>query len=162
MDVASKYLPADAKDGVGGDWFDVIPLSGARVGLVIGDVVGHGISAAATMGRLRTAVQTLADMDLPPDELLAHLDDLVIRLGDEERDDETADQGSMSVIGATCLYAIYDPVTQRCELARAGHPRRSSSLPTEPSASSNCPPAHRSASVDCPSRRPRSNSPRTA
>ncbi|MFC9247251.1 SpoIIE family protein phosphatase [Streptomyces sp. NPDC057136] len=122
VDVASMYLPADAKDGVGGDWFDVIPLSGARVGLVIGDVVGHGISAAATMGRLRTAVQTLAVMNLPPDELLAHLDDLVIRLGEEEPDDATADQNHMSVIGATCLYAIYDPVTQRCELARAGHP----------------------------------------
>lgn len=85
LDVASSYLPADAKDGVGGDWFDVIPLSGARVGLVIGDVVGHGIGAAATMGRLRTAVQTLADMDLPPDELLARLDDLVLRLSEEER-----------------------------------------------------------------------------
>ncbi|MFG2628120.1 SpoIIE family protein phosphatase [Streptomyces sp. NPDC048473] len=119
LDVASAYLPADAKDGVGGDWFDVIPLSGARVALVVGDVVGHGISAAATMGRLRTAVHTLADMDLPPDELLAHLDDLVLRLSDEEPEGQAS---GATVLGATCLYAIYDPVTQLCTMARAGHP----------------------------------------
>ncbi|WP_327277955.1 SpoIIE family protein phosphatase [Streptomyces sp. NBC_01224] len=119
LDVASAYLPADAKDGVGGDWFDVIPLSGARVALVVGDVVGHGISAAATMGRLRTAVHTLADMDLPPDELLAHLDDLVLRLSDEEPEGESS---GTTVLGATCLYAVYDPVTQLCTMARAGHP----------------------------------------
>ncbi|MFJ9032763.1 SpoIIE family protein phosphatase [Streptomyces sp. NPDC102274] len=122
VDVASVYLPAGAGDGVGGDWFDVIPLSGARVGLVVGDVVGHGISAAATMGRLRTAVQTLADMDVPPDELLAHLDDLVLRLSDEEPPDGAADPFRTTVVGATCLYAVYDPVTRRCTLARAGHP----------------------------------------
>ncbi|MFF2331809.1 MULTISPECIES: SpoIIE family protein phosphatase [unclassified Streptomyces] len=119
LDVASSYLPADAKDGVGGDWFDVIPLSSARVALVVGDVVGHGISAAATMGRLRTAVHTLADMDLPPDELLAHLDDLVLRLSDEEPEGEAS---GTTVLGATCLYAVYDPVTQLCTMARAGHP----------------------------------------
>ncbi|WP_055490629.1 SpoIIE family protein phosphatase [Streptomyces sp. TP-A0356] len=122
LDVASSYLPADPTGGVGGDWFDVIPLSGARVGLVVGDVVGHGITAAATMGRLRTAVQTLADMDLPPDELLAHLDDLVLRLSEEEDDTETARETSTTVLGATCLYAVYDPVTRRCTMARAGHP----------------------------------------
>ncbi|MCX4735829.1 SpoIIE family protein phosphatase [Streptomyces sp. NBC_01363] len=120
LDVASSYLPADAKDGVGGDWFDVIPLSGARVALVVGDVVGHGIGAAATMGRLRTAVHTLADMDLPPDELLAHLDDLVLRLSDAEPEGEEG--GGTPVLGATCLYAVYDPVTQQCTMARAGHP----------------------------------------
>ncbi|MGW3086874.1 SpoIIE family protein phosphatase [Streptomyces sp. NPDC001108] len=120
LDVASAYLPADAKDGVGGDWFDVIPLSGARVALVVGDVVGHGIGAAATMGRLRTAVHTLADMDLPPDELLAHLDDLVLRLSDEEPGGDG--HGGPPVLGATCLYAVYDPVTQSCTMARAGHP----------------------------------------
>ncbi|MEV7031831.1 SpoIIE family protein phosphatase [Streptomyces sp. NPDC093272] len=122
LEVASSYLPADATDGVGGDWFDVIPLSGARVGLVVGDVVGHGLAAAASMGRLRTAVQTLADMELPPDELLAHLDDLVLRLGEEESGG-TGSQGSTATfVGATCLYAIYDPVTRRCSMARAGHP----------------------------------------
>ncbi|MFC8513853.1 SpoIIE family protein phosphatase [Streptomyces sp. NPDC057257] len=122
LEVASAYLPADPTDGVGGDWFDVIPLSGARVGLVVGDVVGHGITAAAAMGRLRTAVQTLADMELPPDELLAHLDDLVLRLSAEKTDEEAADRGASAFLGATCLYAVYDPVTGRCTMARAGHP----------------------------------------
>ncbi|MFH9825757.1 SpoIIE family protein phosphatase [Streptomyces bobili] len=122
LEVASSYLPADPTDGVGGDWFDVIPLSGARVGLVVGDVVGHGITAAATMGRLRTAVQTLADMEMPPDELLAHLDDLVLRLSAERGDDEAARTTAATFLGATCLYAVYDPVTRRCSIARAGHP----------------------------------------
>ncbi|MFD9318387.1 SpoIIE family protein phosphatase [Streptomyces sp. NPDC060053] len=122
LELASSYVPADATDGVGGDWFDVIPLSGARVGLVVGDVVGHGIAAAATMGRLRTAVQTLADMEMPPDELLAHLDDLVLRLSVERTDDPAAHQSATAFLGATCLYAVYDPVTRRCAMARAGHP----------------------------------------
>nr|WP_066947668.1 SpoIIE family protein phosphatase [Streptomyces lushanensis] len=119
VEVASHYLPADSRHGAGGDWFDVIPLSGARVALVVGDVVGHGINAAATMGRLRTAVHTLADMDLPPDELLAHLDDLAIRLIEEDADDKGT---ATAVLGATCLYAVYDPVLRRCTMARAGHP----------------------------------------
>ncbi|MFF1570516.1 SpoIIE family protein phosphatase [Streptomyces sp. NPDC058293] len=122
LEVASSYLPADPTDGVGGDWFDVIPLSGARAALVVGDVVGHGITAAAAMGRIRTAVQTLADMELPPDELLAHLDDLVLRLSEEKTDDEEANRSSTAFLGATCLYAVYDPVTRRCTMARAGHP----------------------------------------
>ncbi len=120
MEVAWHYLPADESAGVGGDWFDVIPLSGARVALVVGDVVGHGLHAAATMGRLRTAVHTLAGLDLPPDELLARLDDLVIRLTDEE--DTAAATAGPAVLGATCLYAVYDPVSRICSLARAGHP----------------------------------------
>ncbi|WP_431948364.1 SpoIIE family protein phosphatase [Actinacidiphila sp. bgisy167] len=119
LEIAYRYLPTDIQDGVGGDWFDVIPLSGARVALVVGDVVGHGLTAAATMGRLRTAVHTLADMDLPPDELLAHLDDLVIRLAEEESPDESV---ATAVTGATCLYTVYDPVTRRLTMARAGHP----------------------------------------
>ncbi|MBW8699096.1 Phosphoserine phosphatase RsbU [Streptomyces sp. MBT84] len=119
VEVASRYLPADMDDGVGGDWFDVIPLSGARVAMVVGDVVGHGINAAATMGRLRTAVHTLAGMELPPDELLAHLDDMVQRLTEE---DTGPDGPGVAVMGATCLYAIYDPVSQQCTMARAGHP----------------------------------------
>jgi serine phosphatase RsbU (regulator of sigma subunit)/anti-sigma regulatory factor (Ser/Thr protein kinase) len=128
VEVASRYLPADASAGVGGDWFDVIPLSGARVALVVGDVVGHGLHASATMGRLRAAVGTLADSDLPPDELLTHLDDVVIRLRTEDesgQNDEiatTAGEGALGEIGATCLYAVYDPVSRRCTLARAGHP----------------------------------------
>ncbi|MET8243794.1 SpoIIE family protein phosphatase [Streptomyces sp. NPDC005202] len=119
VEVASRYVPADADHGVGGDWFDVIELSGVRVALVVGDVVGHGINAAATMGRLRTAVRTLADLDLPPDELLAHLDDTVRRLNDEDAD---VSDPVPAVVGATCLYAVYDPVTRRCTMARAGHP----------------------------------------
>ncbi|MEU9111753.1 SpoIIE family protein phosphatase [Streptomyces sp. NPDC048483] len=119
VEIAHRYLPADVAAGVGGDWFDVIPLSGLRVALVVGDVVGHGIHAAATMGRLRTAVHTLANLDLPPDEVLSHLDDLVDRLAAEQ---EATDERAPQVVGATCLYAVYDPVTRRCALARAGHP----------------------------------------
>ncbi|MFJ4466595.1 SpoIIE family protein phosphatase [Streptomyces sp. NPDC089424] len=116
VQACSRYLPA-ARAGVGGDWFDVIPLSGMRVAMVVGDVVGHGVQASATMGRLRTAVRTLADIDLAPDELLTHLDDLVLRLSDEAGTD-----GSPGEVGATCVYAVYDPVSRRCTLARAGHP----------------------------------------
>ncbi|MFE8948687.1 SpoIIE family protein phosphatase [Streptomyces sp. NPDC007856] len=122
VEVASRYVPADMDHGVGGDWFDVIELSGARVALVVGDVVGHGINAAATMGRLRTAVRTLADLDLPPDELLAHLDDTVRRLNDENEVDDDIPDHVPAVVGATCMYAVYDPVTRRCTMARAGHP----------------------------------------
>lgn len=120
VEVASRYLPASAHVDVGGDWFDVIRLSGARVALVVGDVVGHGIHASATMGRLRTAVRTLADVDLPPDELLTRLDDLVSRLSADADADDSDD--TESDVGATCLYAVYDPVSRRCSLARAGHP----------------------------------------
>jgi serine phosphatase RsbU (regulator of sigma subunit)/anti-sigma regulatory factor (Ser/Thr protein kinase) len=123
VQVASRYLPAGSQAGVGGDWFDVIPLSGARVALVVGDVVGHGVHASATMGRLRTAVRTLADVDLSPDELLTHLDDLVIRLHLEEGPKPADEPGRPAgEIGATCLYAVYDPVSRRCTFARAGHP----------------------------------------
>jgi PAS domain S-box-containing protein len=120
VETAFRYLPADSRAGVGGDWFDVIPLSGARVALVVGDVVGHGIHASAAMGRLRTAVRTLADVDVAPDELLTQLDDLVLRL-DREDDAEQAPD-SVGVVGATCLYAVYDPVSRRCSMVRAGHP----------------------------------------
>ncbi|WP_326765271.1 SpoIIE family protein phosphatase [Streptomyces sp. NBC_01591] len=149
------YLPADTATGVGGDWFDVIPLSSARVALVAGDVVGHGLGATATMGRLRTAVRTLADLDLEPDELMVHLDDLVSQLRDEPsepeeptgpdgpdgpggpgrpdgldrpsrftRPDEGGAHGDQRAdpIGATCLYAVYDPVSRRCAMVSAGHP----------------------------------------
>ncbi|MEU6706956.1 SpoIIE family protein phosphatase [Streptomyces wuyuanensis] len=119
--VAHRYLPAGGSAGVGGDWFDVIPLSGARVALVVGDVVGHGINAAATMGRLRTAVHTLADLDLEPDEVLSHLDDLVTRLAGEQEHGDAGSPGEQ-VVGATCLYAVYDPVSRICSVARAGHP----------------------------------------
>ncbi|MFF0462600.1 SpoIIE family protein phosphatase [Streptomyces mexicanus] len=115
IDAGHRYLPAHS--GVSGDWFDVIPLPGGRVALVVGDVVGHGLHAAATMGRLRTAVHNFSTLDLPPDELLSHLDDLVGRIDQEEAGTEAA----AAVVGATCLYAIYDPTTRRCAMARAGH-----------------------------------------
>ncbi len=116
LEVAHRYLPAQA--GVGGDWFDVIPLPGARVALVVGDVVGQGLHAAATMGRLRTAIHNFSTLDLPPDELLGHLDELVNRIDQ----DEAASGERAELAGATCLYAIYDPVSRRCTLATAGHP----------------------------------------
>ncbi|MGR6970459.1 SpoIIE family protein phosphatase [Streptomyces cynarae] len=116
VEIAYRYLPTGTRAGVGGDWLDVIPLSGTRVALVVGDVVGHGVHASATMGRLRTAVRTLADVDLAPDELLTHLDDLVMHL-------PGAGEATTGELGATCLYAIYDPVSRRCALASAGHPQ---------------------------------------
>ncbi|MGP3634793.1 SpoIIE family protein phosphatase [Streptomyces sp. 24-1644] len=123
LDVAYRYLPAQA--GVGGDWFDVIPLSGARVALVVGDVVGQGLHAAATMGRLRTTVHNFSTLDLPPDELLGHLDELVARM-DQDGTDDGSDVG---IAGATCLYAIYDGVSGKCCMARAGHPGPALVLP---------------------------------
>ncbi|MFI1065260.1 SpoIIE family protein phosphatase [Streptomyces spororaveus] len=145
VDVAYRYLPAKA--GVGGDWFDVIPLPGGRVALVVGDVVGHGVHAAATMGRLRTAVHNFSTLDLPPDELLGHLDELINRIdqnltgtvaaggngGGEAAADGIAPDAmagaipdgtaeAATVTGATCLYAVYDPVSGRCLMASAGHP----------------------------------------
>ncbi|MEU7555557.1 SpoIIE family protein phosphatase [Streptomyces sp. NPDC044571] len=124
VELAYRYLPADSRAGVGGDWFDVIALSGTRVGLVVGDVVGHGLGAAATMGRLRTSVRVLARMDLAPDEVLARLDDLVTQGADEraaariEGEEVPEDEA----LGVTCLYAAYDPVAGTCTMARAGHP----------------------------------------
>jgi serine phosphatase RsbU (regulator of sigma subunit)/anti-sigma regulatory factor (Ser/Thr protein kinase) len=115
VEVAHRYLPAESD--VGGDWYDVIPLSGTRIGLFVGDVVGHGMLSAATMGRLRTAARSFAELDFPPDEVLTHLDNLVVRLDREE----SGAQGA-GIIGATCLYAIYDPTSQQCTMARAAHP----------------------------------------
>ncbi|MEV7421929.1 SpoIIE family protein phosphatase [Streptomyces sp. NPDC091212] len=120
VEFASRYLPAGSRAGVGGDWFDVIPLSGNRVALVVGDVVGHGIHASAAMGRLRTAVRTLADVDLPPDELLTHLDDLVSHLAEDD-DAAVSAAEATGEFGATCLYAVYDPVSRSCAMASAGH-----------------------------------------
>ncbi|MEU0677072.1 SpoIIE family protein phosphatase [Streptomyces sp. NPDC006172] len=115
VDVAHRYLPAESD--VGGDWYDIVPLSGTRVGLFVGDVVGHGMLSAATMGQLRTAARSFAELDFPPDDVLTHLDNLVRRL---DREDLTS--GDSGIIGATCLYAIYDPTSRQCTMARAGHP----------------------------------------
>lgn len=105
--VCFRYRPAGQVAQVGGDWFDAIPLPGCRLGIVVGDVMGHGLTSAAIMGQLRTAVRTLAAQDLRPDRLLRQLDSLAQRLGD----------GYL----ATCLYAVYDPVERRCQVANAGH-----------------------------------------
>ncbi len=107
VEIAQRYLPGSRSAQVGGDWFDALPMPGSRVALVVGDVMGHGIASAAMMGQLRTAVRTLTALDLPPDEVLRHLDDLAQRLGERYL--------------ATCVYAVYDPVARRCSLASAGH-----------------------------------------
>ncbi|WP_432081625.1 SpoIIE family protein phosphatase [Streptomyces sp. WAC 04229] len=123
VDLAYRYLPTDDVTGVGGDWFDVIPLSGTRVGLVVGDVVGHGLQAAATMGRLRTTVRAFAQMDMDPVELLSRLDDLVAQSAEEQWGGMGVPDSTHADVttGATCLYAVYDPVSRRCVMARAGH-----------------------------------------
>ncbi|MGW3714445.1 SpoIIE family protein phosphatase [Streptomyces albogriseolus] len=128
VEVAACYRPADELTGLGGDWFDLIPLSGARVALVVGEVPGHGIDAAAAMGRLRTAVRTLAAIDLPPEEVLAHLDDLAFRSARDDGDGDGEDDGSAgggaqgNSVGSGCLYVVYDPADGRCTMAAAGHP----------------------------------------
>lgn len=106
-EICYRYVPANETEHVGGDWFDAIQLSGSRVAFVVGDVMGHGLSSAAIMGQLRTAVRTLAVQDLPPAQLLRQLDDLAQRLGEDYL--------------ATCLYVVYDPVARHCEVASAGH-----------------------------------------
>ncbi|MFI8182139.1 SpoIIE family protein phosphatase [Actinacidiphila glaucinigra] len=107
-ELAARYLPTEQGADVGGDWYDVIPLSAGRVAFVIGDVMGHGLSEAVTMGRLRTAVHTLAGLELPPDEIMGHLNDIVGGLGADSY--------------ATCLYVLYDSTTGTCSVTRAGHP----------------------------------------
>ncbi|MFD1833064.1 SpoIIE family protein phosphatase [Streptomyces desertarenae] len=106
--LASRYLPAAETARVGGDWYDAIPLPGGRVALVVGDVMGHSMTSAAIMGQLRTTAQTLAGLDLPPQEVLHHLDEQAQRLGSDRM--------------ATCMYAVYDPVAHRIVVANAGHP----------------------------------------
>ncbi|MFI6951644.1 SpoIIE family protein phosphatase [Streptomyces sp. NPDC050422] len=106
--LASRYLPAAQTARVGGDWYDAIPLPGSRVALVVGDVMGHSMTSAAIMGQIRTTAQTLAGLDLPPQEVLHHLDEQAQRLGSDRM--------------ATCLYVVYDPVAHRVTIANAGHP----------------------------------------
>ncbi|MFH8387193.1 SpoIIE family protein phosphatase [Kitasatospora sp. NPDC018058] len=118
LDVASCHLPTSAG---GGGWYDVIPLSGARTAVAVGQVAGHGMHVAATMGRLRSVTHSLAALDLTPEEVLAHLDDLMVHLAEEARqaadDRPSVEQPTM----ATCVYAVYDPIAQCLTLARAGH-----------------------------------------
>jgi serine phosphatase RsbU (regulator of sigma subunit) len=106
LEVASRYQPAQATSEVGGDWYDAIPLADDRTALVVGDVMGNGIDAAATMGRLRTATCAYADLDLDPGDVLQHLDKI------------TCDLEHYIV---TCIYAVYDPHSGQCRIANAGH-----------------------------------------
>jgi PAS domain S-box-containing protein len=107
LDIAYRYQPASQAAEVGGDWFDVIALDGGQVALVVGDVAGHGIHAAALMGELRTTTAALAHLSCPPGQIMAQLSGMVAADGDEA--------------GATCLYAVYDPASRRCRLTSAGH-----------------------------------------
>ncbi|MFG2862033.1 SpoIIE family protein phosphatase [Streptomyces sioyaensis] len=140
LDIACRYLPGTTATEVGGDWFDVIELPGHRTALVVGDVMGRGLRAAVAMGELRTAVRTLALLDLEPAEVLSALDEIARGLGgsgddrpsgrsargrsgspegSEKRSARTADLSEVYL--ATCVYAVYDPITRRCTFANAGH-----------------------------------------
>ncbi|MFJ2717173.1 SpoIIE family protein phosphatase [Streptomyces sp. NPDC087437] len=132
LDIACRYLPGSAATGrpseVGGDWFDVIELPGHRTALVVGDVMGRGLRAAVAMGELRTAVRTLALLDLEPAEVLSQLDEIARGLGapggvqQATRAARRPREADLSeVYLATCIYAVYDAVTRRCTFANAGH-----------------------------------------
>ncbi|MBZ6229389.1 ATP-binding SpoIIE family protein phosphatase [Streptomyces olivaceus] len=105
--VAATYHPGGTEAAVGGDWYDVITLGGGRTALVIGDVMGRGVRAAAVMGQLRTAVRAYARLDLPPHEVLQLLDGLATEIDANQI--------------ATCVYAIHDPNEGRLVYASAGH-----------------------------------------
>lgn len=136
LDIACRYLPGNTANEVGGDWFDVIELPGHRTALVVGDVMGRGLRAAVAMGELRTAVRTLALLDLEPAEVLSALDEVARGLGTPGSASSSGGGGAQwparaahksreadlsEVYLATCVYAVYDPVTRRCTFANAGH-----------------------------------------
>ncbi|MGW4222362.1 SpoIIE family protein phosphatase [Streptomyces bauhiniae] len=128
LDIACRYLPGNAATEVGGDWFDVIELPGHRTALVVGDVMGRGLRAAVAMGELRTAVRTLALLDLEPAEVLSALDEIARGLGTPGGVQQATraarqprDADLCEVYLATCVYAVYDSVTRRCTFANAGH-----------------------------------------
>ncbi|MFI6447680.1 SpoIIE family protein phosphatase [Kitasatospora sp. NPDC050543] len=107
LEIAYRYLPSSVTSEVGGDWFDVVPLSCGRVALVVGDVMGHGIRAAATMGQLRTAARTLMQLDIDPARVLRRLDDATAAFGEGQF--------------ATGVCVVFDPVDRSCTAASAGH-----------------------------------------
>ncbi|MFJ4844154.1 MULTISPECIES: SpoIIE family protein phosphatase [unclassified Streptomyces] len=127
LDIACRYLPGNMETEVGGDWFDVIELPGHRTALVVGDVMGRGLRAAVAMGELRTAVRTLALLDIEPADVLTALDEVARGLGGSgegrtSRHGKEADSSDLSeVYLATCVYAVYDAITRRVVIANAGH-----------------------------------------
>ncbi|NSC23682.1 SpoIIE family protein phosphatase [Streptomyces albus subsp. chlorinus] len=126
LEIACRYLPGNPATEVGGDWFDVIELPGHRTAIVVGDVMGRGLRAAVAMGELRTAVRTLALTDMEPAEVLGALDEIARGLGDTrrqhpQRTQRGSDTDLSEVYLATCIYAVYDPVSRRCTFANAGH-----------------------------------------
>ncbi|WP_406269815.1 SpoIIE family protein phosphatase [Actinacidiphila glaucinigra] len=116
----TAYL-STARESAAGSWYDTIPLSSARTALVVGDVAGQGIHATAGMGQLRTVIRSLSAFDLGPDELLARLDDITTHLATERASLPPADPLHREALTAACLYAVYDPLTRTCTMARAGH-----------------------------------------
>lgn len=121
LDIACRYLPGNPATEVGGDWFDVIELPGHRTAIVVGDVMGRGLRSAVAMGELRTAVRTLALTDMEPAEVLGALDEIARGLGGTPRSQRGGDADRSEVYLATCIYAVYDPVSRRCTFANAGH-----------------------------------------
>ncbi|MGW8887754.1 SpoIIE family protein phosphatase [Streptomyces sp. NPDC055749] len=159
LDIACRYLPGNTATEVGGDWFDVIELPGHRTALVVGDVMGRGLRAAVAMGELRTAVRTLALLDLEPAEVLSALDEVARGLGTPGGGDRSDGFGGgggaqwpsraahksreadlSEVYLATCVYAVYDPVTRRCTFANAGHLPPAVVEPGEPAMLLDVPP----------------------
>jgi serine phosphatase RsbU (regulator of sigma subunit)/anti-sigma regulatory factor (Ser/Thr protein kinase) len=118
MEIASVYQPATPDSaGVGGDWVNSFPLPDGRTALVVGDVVGHGLGAAATMGQLSMEARALLSAGLAPDEVLEHLDKTVTLLDDAE----SGLTAGYSALGSTCCIALYDPVSHQVALSSAGH-----------------------------------------
>jgi PAS domain S-box-containing protein len=125
LDVAWRYVPAKPLEThgqgiqtqVGGDWYDLIPLSAGRVGIVIGDVEGRGARAAAIMGQLRAAMRAFAQDDKPPAEMLRKLDDWCRSLGTTSHDDG----GAFESPRASCTYLVYDAWSRTLSFANAGH-----------------------------------------
>lgn len=107
VEIANRYLPV-RESVVGGDWHDITPLPGGRAALIVGDAMGHGPEAAAVMVQLRTAAHTLADMDLPPEQVLHRLDTMAAGM-------------AVAPFAATCVYAVINPQTGSCSIAQAGH-----------------------------------------
>ncbi|CAL9365775.1 SpoIIE family protein phosphatase [Streptomyces sp. enrichment culture] len=118
VQTASVYQPTTPDSaGVGGDWVNSFPLPDGRTALVVGDVVGHGLGAAATMGQLSMEARALLSAGLAPDEVLEHLDETVTLLDDAE----SGLAAGYSALGSTCCIAVYDPVSHRVTLSSAGH-----------------------------------------